>query len=208
MGLTAREKALYQQIHPGKLATDWATTFIGTFLLWQHELLAGLAVAIVPAVSATALVISFADLERAKASPFGRYGREYIPRSMHAVRAFGAVVFLAGSRFQILWAMEPSVIVILVGWLRGILRRGAGAEGLKREPKTASRTGGYARHQSASGLQSDNVERLADDLSESKGPAARLGSHPRRGLGANKRSLHHVPTCQEEGLIGGRHHSR
>ena len=97
-GSTGKETALYQQIHPGEFATDWAATSFVAVLLWQHELLPGLAVAIVPAVAATALVMSFADLGKAGVSLFGRY-----------------------VRFQILWAMALGVIVISLGWLRGIL---------------------------------------------------------------------------------------
>ncbi len=54
MTLTRQEKALYQQIHPVKLATDWGTTLLGSVLLWQHELLQGLAAVVLPAIVATA----------------------------------------------------------------------------------------------------------------------------------------------------------
>ncbi len=104
MVLTRQEKALYQQIHPAKLATDWSTTILAAYLLWRHELLSGLTMAILPAVVATAFVVALADLEKAKVSAFGRHVRKYMTRSMQAVRVIGAVILLARAWFQILWA--------------------------------------------------------------------------------------------------------
>ncbi len=49
------------------------------------------------------------------------YVRKYMTLSMQAVRAIGTVILLAGAWFQILWALPPGVIVILLGWLRGVL---------------------------------------------------------------------------------------
>jgi hypothetical protein len=121
MVLTRQEKALYQQIHPAKLATDWSTTILAAYLLWRHELLSGLTMAVLPAVVATAVVMAFADLEKAKGSALGRYVRTYMTRSMQAVRSIGAVILLVGAWFQISWALPLGVIVILLGWLRGVL---------------------------------------------------------------------------------------
>ncbi len=50
-------------------------TLIAAYLLWQRELLLGLAVAILPAVATTAIVITYADFEKARNSSFGRYVR-------------------------------------------------------------------------------------------------------------------------------------
>jgi hypothetical protein len=66
------DKALYHQIHPAKLLTDWATAFVAAYLLWEHALVAGLIVGFIPSVVASALVIRFADLERLKASGIRR----------------------------------------------------------------------------------------------------------------------------------------
>lgn len=119
--LTRQERVLYQQIHPAKLATDWSTTLLAAYLLWGHELLLGLAVAILPAAAATAVVMAYADLERLRDSPFGRYVRKYMTGSMQAVRLVGAVVLLGGAWLQTWWAIPLGVVIILLGWLRGAL---------------------------------------------------------------------------------------
>ncbi|HYM39415.1 MAG TPA: hypothetical protein VEY12_04620 [Thermoplasmata archaeon] len=122
MTLTRGERVLYQQIHPAKLATDWGTTLTGTYLLWEHELLLGLAVVFIPAIAATALIAAYADLKRLRDSPFGAYVRAYMSPAMQGVRALGAAVMLLGAWFQVVWAHPLGVVIILLGWFRGILQ--------------------------------------------------------------------------------------
>jgi hypothetical protein len=40
--MTLKEKILFHQVHPGKLATDIAAAFISLYFFWQHDLIVGL----------------------------------------------------------------------------------------------------------------------------------------------------------------------
>jgi hypothetical protein len=73
--MTFREKQLYHQIHPLKLATDISAEIVSLYLFWKRKLLAGLLVALVPPVIASALIMSLVDLEKYKQSAFGKYVR-------------------------------------------------------------------------------------------------------------------------------------
>lgn len=42
MSMTLRERALYHQIHPVKLAVDWSAGLVSAVLLWRHRLAAAL----------------------------------------------------------------------------------------------------------------------------------------------------------------------
>ncbi len=76
--MTFREKQLYHQIHPLKLATDISAEIVSLYLFWKRKLLAGLLVALVPPVIASALIMRLVDLEKYKQSAFGKYVRSYM----------------------------------------------------------------------------------------------------------------------------------
>jgi hypothetical protein len=118
------DKALYHQIHPAKLITDWTTAFVAAYLLWQHALVAGLLIGVIPSVIASALVIRFADLERLKASGFGRYVGRYMTPAMQVARSAGAAIFWAAAWFRSPSVMAVGLAVIVVAWARGLLWRG------------------------------------------------------------------------------------
>jgi len=84
--MTFREKQLYHQIHPLKLATDISAEIVSLYLFWKRKLLAGLLVALVPPVIASALIMRLVDLEKYKQSAFGKYVRSYMTPAVVAVR--------------------------------------------------------------------------------------------------------------------------
>ena len=64
-----REKKLYHQIHPLKLATDIGMTPISLFFFWHHHILRALLVGFVPPVHVSAAMMIWPpDLERLKNS--------------------------------------------------------------------------------------------------------------------------------------------
>ena len=70
---------LYHQIHPAKL-TDVSGSLVSTYLMWRHKFVAALLSAFGPATIASVLVIRYADLEKRKHSPIGRYMLRYMNR--------------------------------------------------------------------------------------------------------------------------------
>jgi hypothetical protein len=95
------EKVLYHQIHPAKLAADVSGSLVSTYLMWRRRFAWAKIAAFVPAVVASVLVMAYADPERTKHSPFGRYMQRYMEP------AGGGVALLRASG-DMGWRMVPS----------------------------------------------------------------------------------------------------
>src|SRR5580704_13934270 len=119
MAMTLREKALYHQIHPAKLATDILTEPVSLYFFWRHDLWIGLATHFLPPIIASALVMRFVDLERLKASPLGRYVGRHMTRSVAAARMAGDLVMVAGAWLRSPWIIVAGVAVVVAAWLSG-----------------------------------------------------------------------------------------
>jgi hypothetical protein len=120
--VTRQEKVLYHQIHPLKLLTDWVIGGVPAYILvWHHHLVLGVAVAFVPSIVVTLLLVRYADLERYKQSAFGRYVASFMPQSTQGIRFVGAFVAGLGA-----WWHNPAIIVLgvaitLLAWANGLL---------------------------------------------------------------------------------------
>jgi hypothetical protein len=119
--MTPLERYLVHQIHPAKLLTDAASGFASLIPLWWHELGFALVVMLIPPPIASALVLTLANLERQRDSPFGRYVVRTMTRSMEAVRLGGFVVIAVGAWVHLPFVMVIGLAVILFGWTRGLL---------------------------------------------------------------------------------------
>jgi hypothetical protein len=122
--MNPQEKYLYHQIHPAKLLTDWITGVISLYFFWRHDVLAALAIALVPPVVASFLLIKFANLEKQRASRFGHYVQRHMPRSIEALRLLGYVAMAVGAWYHAPWVLIAGLIMILGAWLNGLLHRG------------------------------------------------------------------------------------
>jgi hypothetical protein len=127
--MTLAEKYLYHQIHPLKLTADWAAGLGCLYPLWQHDLLWGLLVLLVPPPLASLLIVRFADVERLKRSAFGRYIEHYMTRAAEAVRLIGMVIMAAGAWFHSPVAILVGLLLIVLAWLRGVLLPSASVGG-------------------------------------------------------------------------------
>jgi hypothetical protein len=117
--VTWREKALYHQIHPAKLAADILSEPISLYFLWRHQLWLGLATHFLPAIAASCLVIAFADLAPQKASPLGRYVAQYMTGPMQAARLIGDLVMVAGAWLRLAWLIGLGLAIVAAAWLSG-----------------------------------------------------------------------------------------
>jgi hypothetical protein len=119
-----RERVLYHQIHPLKLATDVGTAIVATGLLWNHHAVIALVVGFVPSMLVTIMLLRWADLERYRDSPFGRYVASFMTRRVEAARFAGLVPLWVGA-----WWRRPSIIAAGAVWIAGCwlcgLRAGA-----------------------------------------------------------------------------------
>src|SRR5262245_3601153 len=113
------EKVLYHQIHPAKLAADITSSFLSTYLLWRRRFGLAMLIAFAPAILASALVLRFADLERLKQSPFGRYIRQFMTRRIEAWRFAGQIVIWLGAWYHQFWLIPAGIAAIIAAWMSG-----------------------------------------------------------------------------------------
>jgi hypothetical protein len=121
--MTFREKALYHQIHPVKLATDIGSGLISTWLMWRHELAWAVLVSFLPAILVSALMIRFMSFERQQHSALGRYVERWMTPATQAARLAGQVImWLAGWRHS-LPGVTGGLLLIGAAWTHGLLPR-------------------------------------------------------------------------------------
>ena len=117
------EKVLYHQIHPAKLAADVGGSLASTYLMWRRRFVAAMLAAFVPAVLASVLVIRYADLEKRKHSPFGRYIGRYMDRRVEAWRFVGQVVVWVGAWYRVGKLVPIGVAIVVAAWASGVWRK-------------------------------------------------------------------------------------
>lgn len=121
--MTLKEKSLYHQIHPLKLATDVGCQPLSLYFFWRHDLVLGLVTHFVPPIAASLILILSGDFEAIERSRAGAYLRRYMTRTIEAIRFTGDIVMVLGA-----WLHQPSVIIvglvaIVIAWCSGWLRK-------------------------------------------------------------------------------------
>ncbi len=114
------ETILLHQVHPVKLAFDISASVISNALLWQHRLAAGLVTRYLLPVIGSALVLSFADLDRLRETGRGQYVLRHMPPTSTALRLGGDTLMAVGA-----WRRRPSwmvagVVLVAAGWSHGV----------------------------------------------------------------------------------------
>lgn len=119
-----KDKKLYHQIHPLKLATDIGVVPPSLYFLWQHRSLPAALVGFIPPVLVSAVMMKWPpDLERLKSSPLGRYIKRNMTPAIEALRLISLVPMAYGAwKHQFLYVLVG--LVILVGaWCNGLICR-------------------------------------------------------------------------------------
>lgn len=117
-----REKELYHQIHPLKLATDIGVTPIFLYLLWRHQIAQALLVGFVPpAIVSAAMMIWPPDLEGLKNSSLGKYVSKYMTPTIEAVRLLTLVPMAWGAWTHRLQFIVLGLFVLLLAWCNGLI---------------------------------------------------------------------------------------
>ena len=114
--LSLREKYLYHQIHPWKLAVDISGGLASTWLVWRRELWIAAVVAFVPSIVVSVVMLRWMDFSRQRDSGFGRYVAYHMTRIAEAVRSAGQIVMWVGAWFHAVWAIVAGAVVIVLGW--------------------------------------------------------------------------------------------
>ena len=119
--MTFAEKALYHQIHPLKLGTDIAASIVSLYVLWQHQLVAGLLLHFIPPIVASTLVIAFIDLAPQKNSRFGRYVQRMMTRQIEGLRLLGDIVTVFGAWYHSWLVIAAGFLIVAGAWLSGVV---------------------------------------------------------------------------------------
>ncbi len=134
--MDASEKYLYHQVHPFKLAVDIGGAFVVLILLWHHLLAESVAVAIIPSVIASVLLMRYADLEPYRDSSLGRYLAKYMDHRAEALRLLGFLIMAVGAWFNEFWPIGTGLAVVLIGWANGLILPRRAAERVIRPERT------------------------------------------------------------------------
>jgi hypothetical protein len=118
--MTLREKIIFHQVHPAKLATDIAAAVISLYLFWQYELVIALLTHFVPPPVGSAAVIRFANLEGIKISRLGAYLVRYMTLLAQATRLTGDLVMVVAAWFHSPIGIGVGLIMILAAWSYGV----------------------------------------------------------------------------------------
>jgi len=95
--MTLKDKILYHQIHPLKLAADIGCEPVSLYFFWHHALALGLATHFVPPIAASLILIPHADFEAIKRSRAGAYLRPNMTRIVEGIRFAGDSVMVLGA---------------------------------------------------------------------------------------------------------------
>jgi len=123
-----REKALFHQIHPAKLATDIVCGLASTWLMWRHDLGIALLVGLLPSVLVSAGMIRWMSFDAVSNSTFGRYVARWMNPLAQAARLLGQVVMWVSAWARASIGVAVGVLIIVGGWTYGLLltTRGGG----------------------------------------------------------------------------------
>jgi hypothetical protein len=119
--MNTRDKILYQQIHPAKLATDIFFAFGSLYFFWYHELVIALMLHVVPSIIVTILLVRFVSLERQRHSKFGHYVARTMTHTVEAVRFGGDIMMVVGAWFHQPVVIVAGVCIIIGAWFSGVL---------------------------------------------------------------------------------------
>ena len=122
--MTLKEKLLFHQVHPAKLATDIGAAIVSLYLLWQHQLVIGLLTHFIPPPIGSAAVIRFADLDSYKNTRLGAYLLRYMTPIAQAARLAGDLITVGAAWYQSFAGILFGLAVIAAAWSYGwVLRR-------------------------------------------------------------------------------------
>ena len=117
-----REKKLYHQIHPVKLATDIGVTPLALYFFWEHRVLPGLLVGFVPPLIVSLAMLKWTpNLEKLKRSAFGRYIKKYMTPFIELTRLLTLVPMAYGAWSHDFRFIVLALVILVVAWCNGLI---------------------------------------------------------------------------------------
>ena len=120
-----REKKLYHQIHPLKLATDVGVMPPAVYFLWNHRILPAVMIAFMPPMLVSAVMMKWTpDLEGLKRSALGRYVRAHMTPAIEVARLLTLIPMAYGGWVHDFRFIALGFVILVLVWCNGfILRR-------------------------------------------------------------------------------------
>jgi hypothetical protein len=119
--MTLKEKILFHQVHPAKLATDVLSAIVSLYFLWQHDIFVGIVTHYVPPPIASFVVMRFADLVPYKNSRLGAYLSRHMTRTAEGVRLAGDLITVFGAWYHSPLGIAIGLALILTAWMYGLV---------------------------------------------------------------------------------------
>jgi hypothetical protein len=117
-----KDKKLYHQIHPLKLATDISVTPASLYLLWHHRIAQALVVGFVPPIAVSAAMMVWPpDLEQLKNSPLGKYISKHMTAAVEAIRFLTLIPMAWGAWIHNPWFIVRGLGLLLLAWCNGLI---------------------------------------------------------------------------------------
>lgn len=122
--LDFKDKKLYHQIHPLKLATDIGVVPPALYCLWQHRSVPAALIGFVPPILVSAAMMKWTpDLERLKSSRLGRYIKRNMTPAIEALRLVSLVPMAYGAwKHQVRYVLL-GLVIVAVAWCSGLIWR-------------------------------------------------------------------------------------
>ncbi len=119
--MTLKERALYHQIHPLKLAIDVLASVVSLYFFWQHQAVLGFALHFLPPLIVSGLLMRYGALEPYRNSSLGRYVAGNMTRTIEGVRLFGDLVTILGAWSHDWLLIAAGFVVVIGAWCNGLL---------------------------------------------------------------------------------------
>ena len=117
-----REKKLYHQIHPAKLATDIGVTPLALYFFWEHRVLPGLLVGFAPPLMVSLAMLKWTpDLEKLKRSALGRYIKKYMTPFIESIRLLTLVPMAYGASNHDFRFIVLALVILILAWCNGLI---------------------------------------------------------------------------------------
>jgi hypothetical protein len=129
--MTLREKLLYHHAHPVKLAADVSAGALAAWLLWNQHLLRAGAIGLGLPALASLFVLQFADFERLKRSPLGRYVGTHMSLPLQVTAVVGVIIFAGAAWYRSIFYCVVGLAVVAFVWTRGLWRSSTRAGGAR-----------------------------------------------------------------------------
>jgi hypothetical protein len=119
--MTLKEKIIFHQVHPAKLATDSAAAVVSLYFFWQHRLVLGLLTHFNPPLVASAMVLRYASLQGYKGSRAGAYLLLYMTPAAQVTRSIGDLITVCAAWLHAPFIIAGGFLIIIAAWGYGLL---------------------------------------------------------------------------------------